>query len=131
VVKKQRFLEQLHLFLRITDVLYDLLITDNRELDGKQANQTDLSAQPHLRIFFSSLSENYTIRVPFYVLVYMLSVRQTVSIKIDVMLDNKLEFLFNLFNVFVQFSSFFLLFIVSIYIFSAELTLFNDNFKKV
>ncbi len=35
VVKKKRFLEQLHLFLRITDVLYDFLVSDLKELDGK------------------------------------------------------------------------------------------------
>ena len=57
----------LHLFLRITDVFYELFISDLKKLDGKQNNQVDLSTQPHLRQFFTDLTTNYQIRRPFYV----------------------------------------------------------------
>ncbi len=46
----------LHLFLRITDVLYKLFIGGLKELDGKQNNQVDLSTQPHLRQFLTDLT---------------------------------------------------------------------------
>jgi hypothetical protein len=60
-------IDVLHLFLRITDVLYVLFVSDLRELDGKQKNQVDLSTQPHLRQFFADLTAIYQIRRPFYV----------------------------------------------------------------
>ena len=60
-------IDVLHLLLRITDVLYELFISDLRELDGKQKNQVDLSTQPHLRQFFADLTEINQIRRPFYV----------------------------------------------------------------
>ena len=59
--------DTLHLFLRITDVLYDLFIKDLRQIDGKQKNETDFTTQPHLRQFFSDLFEIYKIRRPYYV----------------------------------------------------------------
>jgi hypothetical protein len=46
----------LHLFLRITDVLYKLFIGGLKELDGKQNDQVDLSTQPHLRQFLTDLT---------------------------------------------------------------------------
>jgi|688.fasta_scaffold1813539_1 hypothetical protein len=43
--------EVLHLFLRITDVLFELFISYLKELDGKQNNPVDLLTQPHLSRF--------------------------------------------------------------------------------
>ena len=44
-------IDMLHLFLRISDVLYDLFIQDLRNLDGKQKNELDLGNMPHLNQF--------------------------------------------------------------------------------
>ena len=60
-------IDMLHLFLRITDVLYDLFIRDLREIGGKQNTLIDLSKQPELRNFFLDLTEKYNIRRPYYV----------------------------------------------------------------
>ena len=54
--------DMLHLFLRISDVLYDLFIKDLKQLDGKQRNELDFSHQPHLRRFFMYLHENFNIQ---------------------------------------------------------------------
>ena len=60
-------IDMLYLFLRISDVLYDLFIADLRQLDGKQKNDTYFSTQPHLNQFFSDLGEIYSIRRPFII----------------------------------------------------------------
>jgi hypothetical protein len=56
----------LHLFIRITDVLYDLFIRDLREIGGKQNTLINLSKQPELRNFFFDLTKKYNIRRPYY-----------------------------------------------------------------
>ena len=61
------YIDMLHLFLRITDILYDLFFRDLREIDGKQNNQIDMLKQPHLNHFFSYLSETFKIRRPYYI----------------------------------------------------------------
>ena len=59
--------DMLHLFLRITDVLYDLFIVNLKELDGYQKNKTDLNNQPHLKMFIKDLKEIYNISAPFFI----------------------------------------------------------------
>ena len=50
-------IDMLHLFLRITNVLYDLFIQDLRNLDGKQKNELDLTNMPHLNQFYTDLKD--------------------------------------------------------------------------
>jgi hypothetical protein len=59
-------IDMLHLFLRITDVLYDLFIQTLMELDGLQKTSKDLSTRPHLNSFFNDLINIYNIRAPFF-----------------------------------------------------------------
>ena len=60
-------IDMLHLFLRISDVLYDLFIANLRQLDGKQKNEIDFSTQPHLNQFFLDLKETYKIQNPYFI----------------------------------------------------------------
>lgn len=68
--------DTLHLFLRISGVLYDLFIVSLRNLDGKQKNEIDLSRQPHLNQFFLDLKENYNIKAPFSVVDKSIKIRE-------------------------------------------------------
>ena len=60
-------IDMLHLFFRISDVLYDLFIQDLRNLDGKQKNELDLMNMPHLNQFYTDLKDTYNINRPFYI----------------------------------------------------------------
>jgi hypothetical protein len=45
-------IDMIHLFIRITIVIYDLFIQTLMELDGLQKTSKDLSTRPHLNSFY-------------------------------------------------------------------------------
>ena len=52
----QAIIDMMHLFLRVADVLIDLLVRRIKELDGCQVKPNILDSQPRLKLFFTDLA---------------------------------------------------------------------------